>query len=86
MENIKACETKSRANICDTAKENRIMLADLRHMLTELSYTLENCPEAPCNEKLSEEPKCLLDEVLLHKGILEEMQCIVKRMYVSLQG
>ena len=85
-ENMRACEAKTRANICNTAKENRAMLEDLRGLLNGLANTLECIPMAPCNDAINVEPNCLLDEVVLHKAILEDMQCIVKRMYVSLQG
>ena len=86
MDNMMATCANTRANICDTAKENRAMLSELRGILDKLSNTLEYCPVPPCNEAVNAEPNCLLDEVLLQKAMLEDMHCTVKRMYVSLQG
>lgn len=85
MDNARPC-ANTRANICDTAKGNRVMLVDLRSMLDNLANVLECGPVTPCNEAVNAEPNCLLDEVLLHKAMLEDMHCTIKRIYVSLQG
>lgn len=76
----------TRANVCDTVKENRCLMGELRCVLDKLECIIQASPVAPRNEALSADPICLLDDVLLQHDMLEDIHCIVKRIYCALNG
>ena len=75
----------TRANICDTAKENRALMLDLGSMINKLNDILDNGVMPTCGDAPAE-PNSLLDEVLFQQRVLEEMHCTVKRIFVAING
>ena len=78
------CEANSRANICDTAKINSSMLRDAVSAQRSLEGMLGG--SAPIADANKREVSSQQDEVVAQRESLGELNCIINRICILLNG